>query len=217
MVGGRLDDGAHASWGVGERATRPRRALCMCRPRCRRRRCRRPKPTEAAARLAPAHPPSLTDPAHPARPPTRPQGLRGSIPPNFPYLHVEFGLGDGFVHVIDDERKFDRGLARSVLIGARGAGAGLVGAGPRPARECAHRPALCASTGARCQAHSLAPHAPAPAHPRTLTTRLAGLLGLPQEDMHRRARGEAAATQQAWADEFRKEFEPYDWTRMLEA
>lgn len=47
------------------------------------------------------------------------QGLRGSIPPNFPYLHVEFGIADGFVHVIDDEQKFDRSLARSVMIGAR--------------------------------------------------------------------------------------------------
>ena len=45
------------------------------------------------------------------------QGLRGSIPPNFPYLHVEFGISDGFVHVIDDEQKFDRNLARNVMIG----------------------------------------------------------------------------------------------------
>ncbi len=45
------------------------------------------------------------------------QGLRGSIPPNFPYMHVEFGIADGFVHVIDDEANFDRGLARSVMIG----------------------------------------------------------------------------------------------------
>ncbi|WRX22806.1 Cwf19-like protein [Theobroma cacao] len=33
-------------------------------------------------------------------------GLRGSIPKNFPYLHVEFGLNRGFVNVIDDERQF---------------------------------------------------------------------------------------------------------------
>ena len=48
---------------------------------------------------------------------SRVQGLRGSIPPNFPYLHVEFGVSDGFVHVIDDEQKFDRNLARNVMIG----------------------------------------------------------------------------------------------------
>jgi len=33
--------------------------------------------------------------------------------------------------------------------------------------------------------------------------------------MHRRARQESAAIQQQWADEFRKQFEPYDWTRQL--
>lgn len=52
----------------------------------------------------------------PARLPSR-QGLRGSVPPNFPYLNVEFGISDGFVHVVDDEEKFDPGLARSVMIG----------------------------------------------------------------------------------------------------
>ena len=45
------------------------------------------------------------------------QGLRGSIPANFPYFHVEFGLSAGNVHVIDDESKFDRNLGRSTLIG----------------------------------------------------------------------------------------------------
>ncbi|PSC69918.1 CWF19 2 [Micractinium conductrix] len=90
---------------------------------------------------------------------TKAKGLRGSIPPNFPYMHVEFGISDGFVHPIDDETKFDRSLARSVLI---------------------------------------------------------GLLGLPQEDMHRRARGEKPEVQAAQAEDLRKSFEPYDWTRMLE-
>ena len=52
--------------------------------------------------------------------PAPPQGLRGVIPPNFPYLHVEFGLSEGFVHVVDEDEdhKFDTGLARSVMIGA---------------------------------------------------------------------------------------------------
>ena len=45
------------------------------------------------------------------------QGLRGSIPANFPYLHVEFGLAAGFVHVIDDEAAFDAAFARNVLAG----------------------------------------------------------------------------------------------------
>ncbi|KAM7277519.1 hypothetical protein ACFE04_019385 [Oxalis oulophora] len=34
------------------------------------------------------------------------KSLRGSIPINFPYFHVEFGLIKGFVHVIDDETQF---------------------------------------------------------------------------------------------------------------
>ena len=42
-----------------------------------------------------------------------------------------------------------------------------------------------------------------------------GLLGLPQEDMHRRAKQESVGVQAAWAEEFRKRFEPYDWTKML--
>ncbi|GAB4814505.1 hypothetical protein N2152v2_001551 [Parachlorella kessleri] len=90
---------------------------------------------------------------------TKAKGLRGSIPPNFPYLHIEFGIAGGFVHVIDDESKFDRGLARNVMI---------------------------------------------------------GLLGLPEEDMHRRARQESASIQGQWAADFRKQFQPYDWTKMLE-
>ena len=45
------------------------------------------------------------------------QGLRGSIPPNFPYFFVEFGLSAGYVHVIDDEAEFDRDFGRSILAG----------------------------------------------------------------------------------------------------
>ena len=48
---------------------------------------------------------------------TRAKGLRGSIPANFPYFHVEFGLAAGFVHVVDDEAKFPRTLGRDVLVG----------------------------------------------------------------------------------------------------
>lgn len=32
---------------------------------------------------------------------TRGKGLRASIPKNFPYFHVEFGLQGGYAHVID--------------------------------------------------------------------------------------------------------------------
>ena len=51
------------------------------------------------------------------------QGLRGSIPPNFPYFFVEFGLSVGFLHVIDDEEKFDKDFGRSILAGLLGLGA----------------------------------------------------------------------------------------------
>ena len=45
---------------------------------------------------------------------TKTKGLRGSIPPNFPYFYVQFGYANGFVHVIDDEQKFDREFGRQV-------------------------------------------------------------------------------------------------------
>ncbi|RMZ56280.1 hypothetical protein APUTEX25_002470 [Auxenochlorella protothecoides] len=90
---------------------------------------------------------------------TRAKGLRGSIPENFAYLHVEFGLSAGFVHVVDDESTFDASLARSVLI---------------------------------------------------------GLLGLPEADMHRKAKAESQTLQERWAREFRAEFDAFDWTKMLD-
>jgi hypothetical protein len=45
------------------------------------------------------------------------QGLRGCIPPNFPYFAVEMGLSSGHVHVIDDESSFPDNFGRGVLIG----------------------------------------------------------------------------------------------------
>jgi hypothetical protein len=44
-------------------------------------------------------------------------GLRAAIPANFPYFHVEFGLRDGFVHVIDEPHKWNPNFGRDVLIG----------------------------------------------------------------------------------------------------
>lgn len=43
--------------------------------------------------------------------------MRGSIPENFPYFHVEFGLNKGFVHVIDDENNFKTGFGLNVIRG----------------------------------------------------------------------------------------------------
>ncbi|KAL8162753.1 hypothetical protein V2J09_014242 [Rumex salicifolius] len=48
---------------------------------------------------------------------TSQKGLRGSIPKNFPYFHVEFGLNKGFVHVIDDETQFNGNLGLNVIRG----------------------------------------------------------------------------------------------------
>ncbi|KAL6548328.1 hypothetical protein OROGR_008749 [Orobanche gracilis] len=48
---------------------------------------------------------------------TSEKGLRGSIPKNFPYFHVEFGLNRGFVHVIDNEREFKSNFGLNVVRG----------------------------------------------------------------------------------------------------
>ncbi|CAD7702729.1 unnamed protein product [Ostreobium quekettii] len=45
------------------------------------------------------------------------KGLHGSIPPNFPYFFVEFGLSNGYVHVVDDVSTFDAGFGRKVVAG----------------------------------------------------------------------------------------------------
>ncbi|XP_074308256.1 uncharacterized protein LOC141643121 [Silene latifolia] len=48
---------------------------------------------------------------------TSQKGLRASIPKNFPYVHVEFGLNKGFVHVIDDESQFKSSFGLNVIRG----------------------------------------------------------------------------------------------------
>ncbi|KAK9700129.1 hypothetical protein RND81_08G219100 [Saponaria officinalis] len=48
---------------------------------------------------------------------TSQKGLRGSIPKDFPYVHVEFGLNKGFVHVIDDETQFKSSFGLNVIRG----------------------------------------------------------------------------------------------------
>jgi hypothetical protein len=39
-------------------------------------------------------------------------GVRGAIPKGFPYFSVNFGLQPGYVHVIEDERKFPANFAQ---------------------------------------------------------------------------------------------------------
>lgn len=48
---------------------------------------------------------------------TSEKGVRGSIPKGFPYFHVEFGLKDGYAHVIDDEKQFRSNLGLNVIRG----------------------------------------------------------------------------------------------------
>ncbi|PON83323.1 Cwf19-like protein [Trema orientale] len=48
---------------------------------------------------------------------TGPKGLRGKIPKNIPYFHVEFGLKKGFLHQIDDEEQFRNGFGLNVIRG----------------------------------------------------------------------------------------------------
>ena len=48
---------------------------------------------------------------------TESRHLQRKIPPNFPYVHIEFGLSSGFVSVIDEPREFDRNFCRRVILG----------------------------------------------------------------------------------------------------
>lgn len=48
------------------------------------------------------------------------KGLRASIPKNFPYFYVEFGLDRGFVHVIDNEANFKKDFGLNVIRGLLG-------------------------------------------------------------------------------------------------
>lgn len=45
------------------------------------------------------------------------RGVRGAVPPQFPYFYVQFALGDGLAHVIDDRRDFGNAFARGVIAG----------------------------------------------------------------------------------------------------
>ncbi|XP_031124168.1 LOW QUALITY PROTEIN: CWF19-like protein 2 [Ipomoea triloba] len=45
------------------------------------------------------------------------KGLRASIPKDFPYFHVEFGLNRGFVHVIEDEKGFKSSFGLDMVRG----------------------------------------------------------------------------------------------------
>eukprot|EP01122_Echinamoeba_exundans_P011820 TRINITY_DN4830_c0_g1_i1.p1 TRINITY_DN4830_c0_g1~~TRINITY_DN4830_c0_g1_i1.p1 ORF type:complete len:785 (-),score=192.45 TRINITY_DN4830_c0_g1_i1:15-2369(-) len=48
---------------------------------------------------------------------TQGKGIRKSIPPNFNYFFVQFGVGAGYAHVIEDSQKFPRFFGREVIAG----------------------------------------------------------------------------------------------------
>ena len=48
---------------------------------------------------------------------TQKKGLRGSVPAGLPYFSVDFGLDNGFAHVIEDADKFPRYFGREVVGG----------------------------------------------------------------------------------------------------
>jgi len=48
------------------------------------------------------------------------RGPRGVIPRNFPYIHVDFNLGGGMAHVIEDSKEFPRNFGREVMAGIMG-------------------------------------------------------------------------------------------------
>ncbi len=43
---------------------------------------------------------------------TRGKSVKRCIPAGFPYFSVEFGMGGGFAHVIEDEKRFSRYFGR---------------------------------------------------------------------------------------------------------
>ncbi|CAE7666684.1 cwf19l2 [Symbiodinium pilosum] len=44
-------------------------------------------------------------------------GVRSAVPKGFPYVHVDFSLGGGFAHVIDNVAEFPREFAQHVIAG----------------------------------------------------------------------------------------------------
>lgn len=48
---------------------------------------------------------------------TTEKGLQASIPKDFPYFRVQFGLNKGFLHVIDNEDEFKSSLGINVIRG----------------------------------------------------------------------------------------------------
>ena len=48
---------------------------------------------------------------------TKGKGLRRSVPKDFPYFYVEFGLDDGFAHVVEDFDLFPRYFGKEVIGG----------------------------------------------------------------------------------------------------
>jgi len=48
---------------------------------------------------------------------TQERGLRRSVPKGLPYFHVDFGMENGFAHVVEDEQEFPANFAQEVIGG----------------------------------------------------------------------------------------------------
>ena len=48
---------------------------------------------------------------------TKAKGLRRSLPEDFAYFHVEFGLSGGFAHLIEDEKSWPQTWGQDILGG----------------------------------------------------------------------------------------------------
>jgi len=44
-------------------------------------------------------------------------GVRGAIPKNFPYVHIDFSLGGGFAHVVEDSTEFAKDFVQHTIAG----------------------------------------------------------------------------------------------------
>ena len=44
-------------------------------------------------------------------------GIRRAVPKGLPYFHVDFGLQNGFAHVIEDELEFPKNFAQGIIGG----------------------------------------------------------------------------------------------------
>merc|ERR1712023_387384 len=45
------------------------------------------------------------------------RGIRDAIPKGFPYVHIDFSLGGGYAHVVEDASEFPKDFAQQTIAG----------------------------------------------------------------------------------------------------